>query len=44
MSFNELRLFLYNVFENRIIMEEFRTIDLMHFKKCICTELRKRGL
>lgn len=43
MSFNQLRLLLYEVFESRLIIKQFKTKDLKHYKKCIDLELRKRG-
>ena len=43
MSFNELCLLLYEVFESRLIIKQFKTKDLEHYKKCIDLELKKRG-
>lgn len=46
MSFNQLRLLLYDVFESRLVIKQFKTKDLMHYYECIKLELnrRKRGL
>lgn len=43
MSFNKLRLLLYEVFESRLIIKQFKTKDLKHYYKCIKLELKKRG-
>lgn len=43
MSFNQLRLVLYEVFEQRLFIKQFKTEDLKHYKKCINSELKKRG-
>lgn len=42
MSFNQLRLLLYEVFAQRLVIKQFKTKDLMHYKKCIDLELKKR--